>query len=94
MIKLLSTAVAISIIALPALAGSFSERHTDYRQVERRWSGGLSPYETRRLDREQRYIAAERRAALSDGYLSGRERSYLRGLQAQHRRHVWRERRD
>ena len=94
MIKLLSTAVAISFIALPAMATDFGYRHDDRRRVERHWSGGLSPWEARRLERERRYIAAQRRAALSDGWLSGRERHYLRDLQAQHRRNVWRERRD
>ena len=94
MIKLLSTAVAISFIALPAMATDYGYRHNDHRRIERHSSGGLSPFEARRLEREQRYIAGQRRAALSDGHLSGRERSYLRGLQAQHRRNVWRERQD
>jgi hypothetical protein len=94
MIKLLSTAVAITFIALPALATDYGHRHNDNRRVERHWSGGLSPFEARRLEREQRYIAGQRRAALSDGRLSGRERIYLRGLEAQYRQNVWRERRD
>ena len=94
MIKLLSTAVAISFIALPAMATDYGYRRDDNRRVERHWSGGLSPFEARRLEREQRYIASQRRAALSDGHLSGRERNYLRGLEAQYRRDVWRDRRD
>ena len=94
MIKLLSTAVAISFIALPAMATDYGYRHNDHRQVERHSSGGITPFEARRLEREQRYIAGQRRAALSDGHLSGRERGYLRNLETQHRRNVWRERRD
>jgi hypothetical protein len=94
MIKLLSTAVAISFIALPAMATDFGYRHNGHRQVERHWSGGITPFEARRLEREQRYIAGQRRAALSDGHFSGRERSYLRGLETQYRRNVWRDRRD
>jgi hypothetical protein len=94
MIKLLCTAVAISFIALPAMATDFGYRHDDHRRVESHRSGGLSPFEARRLERERRYIVAQRRAALSDGWLSGRERHYLRELETQHRRNVWRERRD
>ena len=86
-------AVAICLFALPAMAGSFNDRSHDQRRVERSY-GSLSRHEARRLEQERRYIVNQRRAAIADGHFSRRERDYLRDLQAQHRRNVWRERRD
>ena len=85
----LITIPLISMLAMPAMAGHGHDNYSRYDRFDKRmdrqaWrikkgirSGELTPYEARKLRKQQRRIARMKYRYMSDGYLSHWERKKL-----------------
>lgn len=82
----------IAQIATPGITSKQNEQQSRINQGIR--SGELTPRETRKLDRQQAKIQADKRAAKADGVVTPRERRHIKKEQERADQRIYSEKHD